>query len=166
MRGQDWHSDAKRAHRYGRSRDAGLRRRASAGAGRAGQLRGGQDPVDGAIRLAATGKVRTVCALVNFVPFDPVTKMSEAAAAEDLRGGMHRIVKGAFAAVIGLAPASPAAASAAQELEEQGFRVLAVAAGPPNAMKLAGTDRAQRSAAKRIRSPPHRRAPGFGVCAP
>jgi len=99
---------------------------------------GGQDPVDGAIRLAATGKLAPdSLRLVNFVPFDPVTKMSEAAA-EDSRGGMHRIVKGAFAAVIGLAPASPAAASAAQELEEQGFRVLAVAAGPPNAMKLAG----------------------------
>jgi H+-transporting ATPase len=47
-------------------------------------------------------------------------------------------VKGAFAAISGLAQPSPAAAAMAKELEEQGFRVLAVAAGPPTAMKLVG----------------------------
>jgi H+-transporting ATPase len=47
-------------------------------------------------------------------------------------------VKGAFAVVIGLAPPSPAAATTANELEGKGFRVLAVAAGPPAAMKLVG----------------------------
>ena len=40
--------------------------------------------------------------------------------------------------VIGLAQPSPIAMAAAKELEGQGFRVLAVAAGPPAAMKLAG----------------------------
>src|ERR1019366_5137413 len=49
-----------------------------------------------------------------------------------------RIVKGAFAAVIGLIHTSPIAAAAAKELEDQGLRVLAVAAGAPTALKLAG----------------------------
>ena len=40
--------------------------------------------------------------------------------------------------VIGLAQPSPTATAAANELEGQGFRVLAVAAGPQAAMKLAG----------------------------
>ena len=64
---------------------------------------------------------------------------------EDVRGDRHgsgggpqRIVKGAFAAVIGLAQPSSTAAAAANELEGKGFRVLAIAAGPPKAMKLAG----------------------------
>ena len=63
--------------------------------------------------------------------------MSEATAT-DSPGSPQRIVKGAFAVVIGLAQPSPSATAAANELEGKGFRVLAVAAGPPNAMKLAG----------------------------
>jgi H+-transporting ATPase len=99
---------------------------------------GGQDPVDAAIRAAAGGKgTADAPRLVKFVPFDPATKMSEATVA-DPSGGVQRVVKGAFAAVIGLAPPSATAAAAAKELEEKGFRVLAVAAGPPTAMKLAG----------------------------
>src|SRR6202042_1258355 len=53
-------------------------------------------------------------------------------------GGAQRIVKGAFAAVIGLVQPSEAALAAAKELEDKGFRVLAVAAGPTTAMKLVG----------------------------
>ncbi len=99
---------------------------------------GGQDPVDGAIRAAAAGKtVSDAPKLVKFLPFDPAKKMSEATAT-DSAGTPHRIVKGAFAAVIGLAHASSTAAAAAKELEGKGFRVLAVAAGPPPALKLAG----------------------------
>jgi H+-transporting ATPase len=98
---------------------------------------GGQDPVDGAIRAAARAKpVSDAPDLIKFVPFDPATKMSEATLAGP--GGTQRAVKGAFAAVIGLAQPAPTAAAAAQELEGKGFRVLAVAAGPPAAMKLAG----------------------------
>jgi H+-transporting ATPase len=52
--------------------------------------------------------------------------------------GPERVVKGAFAAILGLAAPSPSAAAAAKELEEQGFRVLAVAAGAPTAMQLEG----------------------------
>jgi H+-transporting ATPase len=99
---------------------------------------GGQDPVDGAIRAAAARKtVSDAPKLVKFVPFDPAKKMSEASAI-DATGGTQRIVKGAFAAIIGLAQKSPTASTAAKELESQGFRVMAVAAGPPTALKLAG----------------------------
>jgi H+-transporting ATPase len=99
---------------------------------------GGQDPVDGAIRSAAAGNaISDAPKLTKFVPFDPATKMSEATV-EDPNGGARRVVKGAFAAVVGLTQASPDAASASKELEDKGFRVLAVADGSPNAMKLAG----------------------------
>jgi H+-transporting ATPase len=99
---------------------------------------GGQDPVDGAIRAAAAHKaISDAPKLVKFAPFDPAKKMSEATAT-DSTGGTLRIVKGAFAAVVGLAQPSPVAAAAAKELEGKGFRVLAVAAGPATVLKLAG----------------------------
>jgi len=99
---------------------------------------GGQDPVDGAIRTAAAGKpVADAPRLIKFAAFDPAKKMSEAIATDSM-GSPQRIVKGAFAAIIGLAQPLPTATAAANELEAKGFRVLAVAAGPPTAMKLAG----------------------------
>ena len=98
---------------------------------------GGQDPVDEAIRSAASQKVTANPAkLIHFVPFDPATKMSEATAA-DASVGTIRIIKGAFA-VVGPLAASPTAPAAASELESKGFRVLAVAAGPPATMQLLG----------------------------
>lgn len=99
---------------------------------------GGEDPVDGAIRSAAAGKpISDAPKLVKFVAFDPAKKMSEATVT-DAVGSTQRIVKGAFSMVAGLAQASPVAAAAAQDLEAKGFRVLAVAAGLPTSMKLAG----------------------------
>jgi H+-transporting ATPase len=99
---------------------------------------GGQDPVDEAIHAAAKGQgVTDGPRLLKFVPFDPATKMSEATIG-DSDGSQRRVVKGAFATVTGLAQASPAAAAAAKELEGQGLRVLAVAAGPATALKLIG----------------------------
>jgi H+-transporting ATPase len=99
---------------------------------------GGQDPVDAAIRSAAAQKVSAnPPKLSHFKPFDPATKMSEATAT-DLSLGTLRIVKGAFAVVVAIAAPSPTAAAAATELEGKGFRVLAVAAGPPAAMQLMG----------------------------
>jgi H+-transporting ATPase len=98
----------------------------------------GQDPVDTAIRTAAASKAAAdLPKLVKFIPFDPGTKMSEATAT-DSGGGTVRAVKGAFAVVAGLAESSPDASATANQLEAQGFRVLAVAAGAPAAMKLAG----------------------------
>jgi H+-transporting ATPase len=99
---------------------------------------GGQDPVDVAIRAAAGSKNNAdTPKLLKFTPFDPATKMSEASA-NDPAGHPQRIVKGAFAVVAGLAQSSPTAAAAAAELQGQGFRVLAVAAGPETGMKLVG----------------------------
>jgi H+-transporting ATPase len=99
---------------------------------------GGQDPVDAAIRSAASQAVAPdLPKLSKFVPFDSATKISEATAV-DSSGATVRAVKGAFAAVIGLTEASPDASTTASQLEAQGFRVLAVAVGPPQAVKLAG----------------------------
>ena len=96
---------------------------------------GGQDPVDAAIRTASAAKgVADAPVLAVFVPFDPATKMSAAT----VTNPAGRIVKGAFAAVAALAAPRPDAAAAAGALEARGYRVLAVASGPPNAMTLAG----------------------------
>jgi H+-transporting ATPase len=99
---------------------------------------GGQDPVDSAIR-AASAKANTAAQpkVTKFIPFDPATKMAEATGV-DANGGAVRAVKGAFAAVIGLTDLSPTAAATAHELEQKGFRVLAIAVGSPTALRLAG----------------------------
>jgi H+-transporting ATPase len=99
---------------------------------------GGQDPVDAAIRSAAAQAVASdLPKLGKFVPFDSATKMSEATAVAP-GGATVRVLKGAFAAVMGLTQPPPDASTIANQLEAQGFRVLAVAVGPPGAMKLAG----------------------------
>ncbi len=99
---------------------------------------GGQDPVDAAIRIAAAGNAASgALKVLKFVPFDPATKMSEATV-EDRAGGAQRVVKGAVAAVAGLDRLSPEATALAKDLAGRGFRVLAVASGSPDAMKLAG----------------------------
>jgi H+-transporting ATPase len=99
---------------------------------------GGQDPVDKAIRAAASLKPASdLPKLVTFLPFDPGKKTSEASAT-DATGGAQRIVKGAFTAVVALTGPSPAAAAIADELEKQSFRVLAVAAGIPTSVKVIG----------------------------
>jgi H+-transporting ATPase len=98
---------------------------------------GGQDPVDAAIRAAAGKTTSDAQHLLTFTPFDPATKMSAATVADPI-GGTQRVVKGAFAAIVGLATASTTATAAATKLEGRGFRVLAVAAGPSTAMQLIG----------------------------
>jgi H+-transporting ATPase len=99
---------------------------------------GGQDPVDAAIRAAAAAKkIPDTFHLIAFIPFDPANKRSEATFT-DLKGLPQRVVKGAYSVVAGLAPVLAATAAAASELEAKGYRVLAVAAGPATAMKMAG----------------------------
>jgi H+-transporting ATPase len=99
---------------------------------------GGDDAVDAAIRSASTHKpALDLPKLITFVPFDPAKKTSEATAT-DAKGGVERIVKGAFSVVASLTAPSPAAAGLDDELEKQGFRVLAVAAGPPASLQLMG----------------------------
>ena len=99
---------------------------------------GGQDSVDAAIRSASSHKPASdLPKLTKFVPFDPAKKTSEATATAP-NGGVQRIIKGAFSVVVGFAAPAPTAAGIADELEKQGFRVLAVAAGPPASMQLMG----------------------------
>ena len=99
---------------------------------------GGQDPVDEAIRKAASQKPGAALPrLTAFIPFDPARKTSEATATDE-QGSAVRIVKGAFAAVVALAAPSPEAAAIASDLEKHGFRVLAVAAGVEGDVRVAG----------------------------
>jgi len=99
---------------------------------------GGQDSVDAAIRSAASKKLaQDLPKLTTFVPFDPAKKTSEATAT-DAKGAAERIIKGAYTAVVALTAPSPAAAAIVDELEKQGFRVLAVTAGPPTSLQLIG----------------------------
>jgi H+-transporting ATPase len=99
---------------------------------------GGCDPVDTAIRGAAVLKpAQGSLTLVAFTPFDPDKKFS-AATATDSSKALQRIVKGAYLVVEALCAALPAAATAAEALEQQGFRVLAVASGVDEAMHMAG----------------------------
>jgi len=99
---------------------------------------GGDDPVDTAIRSASSHKpAPDLPKLAKFIPFDPAKKTSEATAT-DAKGSVQRIVKGAFTVVASLTASAPGASGIADELEKQGFRVLAVACGPPASMQLIG----------------------------
>jgi H+-transporting ATPase len=99
---------------------------------------GGGDPVDSAIHAAAADKPSAnPPKLVKFTPFDPANKMSEATCT-DSKGTSLNVAKGAFAVIIKLAQSSPTAEATANELEAKGFRVLAVASGPPAAMSFMG----------------------------
>src|SRR6202522_847743 len=103
-----------------------------------GSSEGGDDAVDAAIRSASTQKpVSNLPKLTAFVPFDPARKTSEATAT-DAKRGVERIIKGAFTVVASLTAQSPTAAGLADALEKQGFRVLAVAAGPAASIQLMG----------------------------
>jgi len=99
---------------------------------------GGQDSVDMAIRLAASHTVVSdLPKLIKFIPFDSATKMSEATVV-DLSGSTLRVVKGAFSEVMALTQAEADASAIANQLQSQGFRVLAVGVGSSGAVKLAG----------------------------
>jgi H+-transporting ATPase len=99
---------------------------------------GGQDPVDAAIRDAASHKLASgLPMLAAFVPFDPANKTSEATATS-ADGGTLRIIKGAYAAVAALASGSASTAGAVDELEKQGYRVLAVATGSVDSVNIIG----------------------------
>ena len=98
---------------------------------------GGGDPVDAAIQAKAKAKPAVdEPRLVTFTPFDPATKMAKALVSSG--SASQTIVKGAFATVSALAPATGGVVAAAQALEGKGFRVLAVAIGQQGTMQLAG----------------------------
>jgi H+-transporting ATPase len=114
---------------------------------------GGQDPVDGAIRSAASEKVvSNAPKFLHFIPFDPATKMSEATAADPNLGTL-RIIKGAFAVVSRLAAPSPIAPVAANELEAKGFRGARGRGGTTSSNEARGADRAQRPGTGGFRCP-------------
>ena len=99
---------------------------------------GGQDPVDAAIRAQAGLKlVADAPRLVTFTPFDPATKMSKATVCSPGREP-ETVIKGAYSVVSSLTRSSHDLANAAAALEAQGFRLLAVALGAPQAMQLIG----------------------------
>ncbi len=99
---------------------------------------GGKDPVDAAIRAAAAAaKPPGLPKLISFAPFDPATRMSGATAGEP-GGATVRVVKGAFSEVAALAAPDAGAKALAAGMQEKGARVLAVAAGPAGALRLAG----------------------------
>jgi len=98
----------------------------------------GADPVDAAFRDAAADINATAdLTLLTFEPFEPTRKMSTATAkASD--GATVTIIKGAYSVIADLTEESVAMAESARELEESGFRVLAVGMGPEGAMQMAG----------------------------
>jgi H+-transporting ATPase len=99
---------------------------------------GGADPLDAAIRAAAANAMTAgLATLQRFTPFDPATKMSEATVtAPD--GSAMRVAKGAYAAIAARSAPLDRASDAAQTLERQGQRVLAVAAGRTEPLAIVG----------------------------
>ena len=97
-----------------------------------------QDPIDAAIRreTIAAGRIAHE-RVARFTPFDPATKTSEAFAT-DRDGGELRIIKGAFEVVGRIAEAPTDARRQVDDLAAQGHRIIAVAAGPQGALRLAG----------------------------
>lgn len=98
---------------------------------------GGADPVDGAIRAAAGAGGADGVRPIRFIPFDPAVKRAEAIAL-DAQDHPLRIVKGAYAAISNLGVMPPGAAAEVEALGQQGYRVLAVAAGMPEVLQLIG----------------------------
>ena len=97
-----------------------------------------QDPIDLAVLAAASaqGALGPTPERPSFVPFDPSTKRSEALVREgDAR---LRVVKGAPLAVAALVAGAPDLHAATERLAVGGQRVIAVAAGPEDALELTG----------------------------
>ena len=97
-----------------------------------------QDPIDAAVCAAAKAVPHdTTERLVRFVPFDPATKSSEAFVV-DQDATERRIIKGAFEVISKVAELPGEARALVNSLAEQGHRVIAVAYGPSNALRLVG----------------------------
>ncbi len=97
-----------------------------------------QDPIDLALFEAA--QARNVLGLIphrmQFIPFDPVTKRTEATYA--LPTGTLRVVKGAPNSVIQLVQDGAGIAGEVERLGATGARVLAVASGDESSLQLVG----------------------------
>jgi H+-transporting ATPase len=97
-----------------------------------------QDPIDAAVLAAAaaapSGSAERVA---RFVPFDPASQRAEAFVV-DQDGTERRVVKGAFAVVSRIADTPGGARGTVDDLAGQGHRVIAVASGPPAALRVVG----------------------------
>ncbi len=97
-----------------------------------------QDPIDAAIWAAAgTAPQGTDERLVRFVPFDPARKSSEAFVV-DQDGTEHHIIKGAFEVISKLAELPGEADALVNSFAQQGHRVIAIAYGPSNELRIVG----------------------------
>jgi H+-transporting ATPase len=97
-----------------------------------------QDPIDLAVLKSARerGVVSRKEERLKFIPFDPATKRSEALVLEGSE--TRRVVKGAPLVVAQLVAGDGDFASEVDALAGQGYRVLAVAEGPQDGLRLAG----------------------------
>jgi H+-transporting ATPase len=97
-----------------------------------------QDPIDLAILDAARARGVPAVAVerVAFTPFDPATKLCEAVVR--VGGQMLRVIKGAPNAVAARANSIATLAEDVEHLASDGYRVLAVAAGPDNQIEMSG----------------------------
>ena len=89
------------------------------------------------MKAAGSAGGETAERLVRFVPFDPATKIAEALVIGP-DGGERRIVKGAFEMISKVAEPPAEARHLVDALAEQGHRVIAVAMGSPDALRLVG----------------------------
>jgi len=98
-----------------------------------------QDPIDAAIRAAATETPHggATGRLLRFVPFDPETRMAEAWV-RDGDGSESRIVKGAFQVIAAVAQTPADARRLVDDLAGQGQRVISVATGSAQSLRLIG----------------------------
>jgi H+-transporting ATPase len=97
-----------------------------------------QDPIDAAIRGAGIAAERIAPErLVRFVPFDPAMKTAEALAV-DRDGRELRVIKGAFEVIANLAEAPADTRRQVDRLAAQGYRIIAVAAGTQQALRVIG----------------------------
>src|SRR5581483_10583210 len=96
-----------------------------------------QDPIDIAILSFAARRGFAAPPRLRFVPFDPATKLAEAIVRHD--GQEWRALKGAPSAVVARAVAPPASLETdLARLAAGGYRVLAVAAGAEDALRIVG----------------------------
>ncbi len=97
-----------------------------------------QDPIDTAILAAAAPRQLLADSpqRIEFIPFDPATKRSEAR--YQVGDETLHVLKGAPRTVADLIPHAPDVSADVNQLAAEGYRVLAVAAGKGEALELSG----------------------------
>ena len=97
-----------------------------------------QDPIDLAILTAAwsRGVDPAGWKRLELIPFEPANKLSEVILSQG--GGRFRAIKGAPGAVAGKVKGAPDYSADVERLAEQGYRVLAIAAGPDDDLQFVG----------------------------